>query len=313
MMIETGASSADEIDQLEDDEDESVIAAIAVQLTQFSLESSAQATIISRSGQRLAEAGNLPDAAMDRLFDLVDRAWQSATSDALIRFITLPEAGEFLLYSAQVEHDLILSMVFHSAIPVRTIRKQARRLSESLELVPEEIEPPAARTLPSRPTDMKPPPGWDKTVEDKAVEEQAAVAEESVPARPEPEEEVVYAAYTAMWLPADPTLELLDDLADGLAAWIEDIAADSAWELDDLAVFPDYVLVALRAPQTILPDDAIMRLMDETARLSQEAFPEVANGGPLWTDGYYVVSPSRELSEREVARFITYQRQAQLG
>ncbi len=310
MIIETGAASAEEIDQIEDEKDDAVIAAIAVQLTQFSLESSSQATMISRLGQRLAEAGKLPDAAMDQLFDLVDQAWQnSPNSESLIRYITLEESGEFLLYSTRVEHDLFLSMVFHSAMPVRTIRKQARRLSESLELVPEDSEPPAAKTLPSRPTDMRPPEGWAEAV--KGTQE--LTVDESVPVRPAREEEETYIAYTCVWLPADPTLELLDDLADGLAEWIEDIAADHAWNLDDLAIFPDYVLVSLRAPQKALPDQVITTLMDETAHLSAEVFPRAANGGPFWTDGYYMVSPPRELSEREIARFITYQRQAQLG
>jgi REP element-mobilizing transposase RayT len=175
-------------------------------------------------------------------------------------------------------------------------------------LVPEEDEPPAAKTLPSRPTDMKPPEGWDEAL--KAA--QGLAVDESIPVRPAHEEEAIYAAYTCVWLPADPALELLGELAEGLADWIEAIADDNAWKLDDLAIFPDYVLLSLRAPQKELPDYVITTLMDETTRRSEQAFPGVANGVLFWTDGYYLVSP-RELSEREIARFITYQRQAQLG
>ncbi|MBN1566048.1 MAG: transposase, partial [Anaerolineae bacterium] len=249
------------------------------------------------------------------LFELVEHAWASSQASAsLIRYITLPDVGECLLYSTQVDMGLILSMIFNAATSVRTIRRQARRLSESLELVPEETDSPAAETLPSRPTDLVRPKGWDEAVQKlEALTSNERGADASIPVRPEREKDVVYTAYTCLWLPADPTLELLDDLAEGLAVWIEDIAAENAWNVDDLTIFPDYVLVSLRAPEDILPDDAIMHLMDETARLSEDYFPEATNDGPFWTDGYYMVSPPRDLSDREIARFITYQRQAQLG
>jgi hypothetical protein len=57
----------------------------------------------------------------------------------------------------------------------------------------------------------------------------------------------------------------------------------------------------------------MVRLMEETTRRSADDFPDLAVEGSLWADGYYVVSPARPLSEREIARFITYQRQSQLG
>ncbi len=298
------------VEEIEDSVDDVIIAGMAVQLTQFALESSAQALLISRPGERLVDAGDLSDEAMDDLFLLVDNAWRSspAESNSLIRFIALPEVGEFLLYSTLVEHDLILSMVFSSDIPVRTIRRQARRLSESLELVPEVEEPPAAATSPSRPTDLVPPEGWQETVE------AAANAAVSVPVRPDhPDPDEPYAAFTCVWLPADPTLELQDDLADALERWIDNFADNSAWYLGDLAILPDYILLTLHTPQKMLPDEVVATLMAETEDLMAEHFPLVAKGLPLWTDGYYVVSPPRDLSEREIARFITYQRQAQLG
>jgi CheY-like chemotaxis protein/REP element-mobilizing transposase RayT len=294
------------------DEEEKRLAQAAVLLTQYSLESSAQATMLSRPGKLLAQAGDLPSVAMQRLFQLVDNAWLTSTAppDALIRFITLPDAGEFLLYSTHVEYDLVLSMVFNANTSVRTIRRQARRLSESLDLVPEELpeEPPAAKTLPSRPTDLRPPAGLREAV---AAHPSAAV-EESLPVPPV-EDAGPYTGYTCLWLPRDPGQELLGDFADALYQWIMDIADDSAWELHHLDIRPDYLVLSLSVPQKTLPDAAVTLLMDETARRSAKYFPDVVPGVALWADGYYVVAPPRELSEREIARFITYQRQAQLG
>jgi hypothetical protein len=74
------------------------------------------------------------------------------------------------------------------------------------------------------------------------------------------------------------------------------------------------VRLAIQVPQKSLPDDVLHTLFDETARLTQEHFPELIDGaGRLWANGYYVVTPPRELSEREIGRFITYQRQAQMS
>jgi CheY-like chemotaxis protein/REP element-mobilizing transposase RayT len=299
-------------EEVSGDEEEERLVQAAVLLTQYSLESSAQATMLSRPGKLLAQAGDLPSVAMQRLFQVVDAAWMTSTasSDALIRFITLPEAGEFLLYSTQVDYDLILSMAFNANTPVRTIRRQARRLSESLDLVPEEVdEPPAAKTEPSRPTAPRPPAGLHE-----AVATLPPVAEAELVAGPLPDEEAgPYTTYTCLWLPRDPGQELLGYFADALREWIVDIVDDSAWELHHLDIRPDYLVLSLSVPQKTLPDTAVTLLMDETARRSAREFPDVVNGGALWADGYYVVAPPRELSEREIARFITYQRQAQLG
>ena len=305
-----GGDVDDKADEPDDDrDDDSALAQIAVQLTQFSLESSAQATLLSYPGELLAEAGDLPEAAMTRLFQIVDKAWQSGPShsDALIRFVNLPEAGEFLLYSKLVDEGMILSMAFNASMPVRTIRLQARRLSESLDLVPEDQaqaimpgDPAAAQTLPSRPTDLRPPEGLRK--------ETAAPADEQ-PAPPPPADEP-YTAYTCLWIPADPALELSGDLADALAAWLQEIAGDNEWDIDDLVIDADYVQLTLNMPHNTLPAEVITHLMDETAALSAEYFADQLGDGPLWIDGYYVVAPPRDLSAREISRFVTFQREA---
>jgi DNA-binding response OmpR family regulator/REP element-mobilizing transposase RayT len=292
-------------------DEEAEIAQAAVQLTQFALESSAQATLLSRPGRLLVAAGDLPDDAISDLFTLVDNAWQVSTtaSDSLIRFVTLPDVGEFLLYSAQVENGMILSMAFHADTPVRAIRRQARRLSESLDLIPEVPEPPAAKTLPSRPTDPQPPTGLREATADQEI----APDEFDTPIPPPHEEKGPYTAYTCVWLPNDPSLELTGDLMSGLSAWIQDIAQENRWDLDELNIWPDYVLFSLRVPQKLLADEVMTQLMDETSRLSAEYFANLTHGAPLWADAYFVVSPPRTLTDREIARFITYQHQAQIG
>ncbi len=285
------------------------LARIALQLTQFSLESSAQATVLTYQGELIAEAGDLPRPSLERLERAIETAWSTSPPDydSLSRFVTLPGVGEFLLFSMSVANGMTLSMVFNASTPVRTIRRQARRLSESLELVPEPAEtpePPAATTRPARPTDLRAPEGLHA----------AAAIEQPAPAATRPHPDTPYAGYTVLWLPWDPRLELGGAYAEALSGWIAGIAQERAWDIDALAIEADYVEIALKVPQKNLPDVVIHTLFDETARRTAEHFPELIDGaGRLWANGYYVVTPPRNLSEREIGRFITYQRQAQTG
>lgn len=299
-----------------EEDDEAALAQIAVQLTQYSLESSAQATMLSRPGEMLAGAGNLPDSAMERLFEIVDSAWQTRSSDdtdSLIRYITLPDAGDFLLYSKLVPSGLSLSMVFHLDTTVSVIRRQAQRLSQSLELVPEAEEAPpveepaAARTAPSRPTDVRRPEDW-RIDEDMRIEDEAGVLQ-----RPGSQEEADM-GFTCVWMPRDPGQELVGDFAEDLREWVFEIGAEHGWRVDTVEVNADFIAVSLCVPQKAQPDEVITQLMDETTHRSSALHPEWLDGyQPLWADGYYLVMPPRDLSDREIARFITYQRQAQIG
>ncbi|MCL4238810.1 MAG: response regulator [Anaerolineae bacterium] len=293
----------------EPDEDaaDADIAQAALRLTQYSLESSAQATLLSRPGRLLASAGDLPAAAIARLLSAVDAAWRTspAASDALIRFVALPDAGEFLLYSTRVEADMTLSMVFGTNTPLRTIRRQARRLGESLNLMAElpaaDAEAPAARTRPRRPEGLAAEPVAA------AVEAEAAVpAQDAAPQT----DEGPYTGYTCLWVPHDPRLELRSEFADSLREWIVDAAEADRWRVLALDVQTDYVLVSLDVPQKTHPDAAIARLMAATAQRSADEFPDLAFGQPLWADGYYFAAPPRDLSDREIVRFLAFQRQA---
>ena len=288
-------------DAAEDD-----IVQIAVDLTQYSLESSAQATMLSRPGRLLARAGDLPEEAITRLFNTVDNAWRTspAASDALIRYIALPDAGEFLLYSTRVEADMTLSMIFGASTPLRTIRRQARRLSESLNLMPELPEAPAARTRPRRPEGL--------AARLHSTTEVAVQAEAEAPAESAAVEADMgpYVSYTCLWAPHDSRLELRGEFADSLGDWIEDAVAADRWRLEALDVQTDYVLVSVDVPQTVRPDQAIAHLMAETAQRSAEEFPDLAYGQPLWADGYYFITPPRDLTDREIVRFLALQRQS---
>lgn len=286
--------------------DDADIARAAVQLTQYALESSAQLTLLSRSGELLAYAGHVDEDTTQTIFERIDRAWSesSATSDALIRFVPLPDGGEYLVYSALIGDDqMTLTMAFHANTSLSLIRRQARRLSESLDLVPVQDET-TDETLPSRPTEMTPPPG---------LQQQVGAAPDDLPPRPKSAEDETYTGYTALWMPNDPGVELIGSFADALYNWIYAAADAAEWELDTLDVQADYVRLTVSTPQKLSPDEVIGALMRETAQRTWESFPDVARHGALWTDGYYLVTPPRDLTDREIMRITTVQRNAQLN
>lgn len=297
------------IAQEDEQEDEVAIARIAVKLTQYSLESSAQATLLSRNAELVAYAGEADEDAIEGIFLKIHKAWANTAveSNSLIRFVTLPGAGEFLVYSTRLANDLVLSMAFHASTSVSTIRRQARRLSESLELVPytddfvadHSDESPAEKTRPNRPTitALRPP----------------TAAERDAPQRASRPVEEPYASYTALWMPHDPGLEIDDDLADAIRDWVFAAADANVWDVLDILVEPDYVALTISAPQKFSPDNVVNALMSETAARIEEDFPSLGAARPLWADGYYVVTPPRALTDREIMRIMTVQRNAQMS
>src|SRR5690606_12912254 len=116
------------------------------------------------------------------------------------------------------------------------------------------------------------------------------------------------------WMPRDPGQELVGDFAEDLREGVFEIGAEHGWRVDTVEVNADFIAVSLCVPQKAQPDEVITQLMDETTHRSSALHPEWLDGyQPLWADGYYLVMPPRDLSDREIARFITYQRQAQIG
>lgn len=290
--IEAAAAEEDER------EEETEAAQIAVQLTQYALESSAQATLLMRGEELVASAGHLDEESVNALFAAVREAWAHSDleSGALMRYVALAEIGEVLLYSLRVEEGFTLSMAFHRDTALGAIRKQARRLQEALALVP---EAPAARTQPSRPTALKPPSG---------LREMAAA--QPAPPPPADEEATPLVGYTVLLIPDDPRVELRDELAEALSAWLPEIAAEAGWEAQDVDVQADYVVMTLGVPENLSPDTAITQIVGHSTERVREAWSELGEA-PLWANGYYVVTPPRPLTEREIARVLTVQRNAQ--
>jgi REP element-mobilizing transposase RayT/CheY-like chemotaxis protein len=102
-------------------------------LTRLTLESSAQAALMTKQGELWAYAGQLSQGAAKELAEIVGGQWDEQGSSNLLRFVRLEATkAEHVLYATQAADDFILALVFDAETPFGTIRSQANRLIQSM-------------------------------------------------------------------------------------------------------------------------------------------------------------------------------------
>ncbi|HEX7233821.1 MAG TPA: hypothetical protein VF243_01015, partial [Nitrosospira sp.] len=113
----------------------------AQHLTRLTLESSAQAALITRGDHLWAYAGQLSQSAANELAVTVTRHWDGQKGSDLLRFVRLEATrAEHMLYATRIADDVVLALVFDAETPFSTIRSQASQLAESLSISPVEEE-----------------------------------------------------------------------------------------------------------------------------------------------------------------------------
>src|SRR5215216_2358502 len=121
----------------------------AQHLTRLTLESSAQAALITRGDNLWAYAGQLSQGAAKELAVAVTRHWDGQKGSDLLRFVRLEATkAEHMLYATRLAEDVVLALVFDAETPFSTIRSQAGQLAQSLSIPPLEEEKPAAKQNP---------------------------------------------------------------------------------------------------------------------------------------------------------------------
>ncbi len=124
----------------------------AQHLTRLTLESSAQAALITRGDNLWAYAGQLSQGAAKELAVTVTRHWDGQKGSDLLRFVRLEATkAEHMLYATRLADDVVLALVFDAETPFSTIRTQAGQLVNRLSTQgPEVVEPSIAqRPLPA--------------------------------------------------------------------------------------------------------------------------------------------------------------------
>jgi len=105
----------------------------AQHLTRLTLESSAQAALITRKNDLWAYAGGLSNGAAKEVAQTVTRNWDGQKGSDLLRFIRLESTkAEHMLYATRLTSDTVLALVFDAETPFSTIRSQASQLVTDL-------------------------------------------------------------------------------------------------------------------------------------------------------------------------------------
>ena len=138
-----GSSSSQEAPSLETTNSDtdlpwlSDVTRAAQHLTRLTLESSAQAALITRTDQLWAYAGQLPQPAASELADTLSRYWDHEEENDLVRFVRLASTNaEHMLYATRLAEGMVLALVFDAETPFSTIRTQASQLVHSLSTSP---------------------------------------------------------------------------------------------------------------------------------------------------------------------------------
>jgi REP element-mobilizing transposase RayT/CheY-like chemotaxis protein len=133
----------------------------AQHLTRLTLESSAQAALITRKEALWAYAGQLSQSAAKELGVTVTRHWDGQKGSDLLRFVRLEATkAEHMLYATRLAEDVVLALVFDAETPFSTIRMQAGQLVNRLSTETAEgaaerpnvsaSQPPAAHDAPTQ-------------------------------------------------------------------------------------------------------------------------------------------------------------------
>ncbi len=105
----------------------------AQHLTRLTLESSAQAALITRENELWAYAGQLSREAAMELARSIEKYWDRDGGSDMLRFIRLQSTeAQHMLYARKLSANMILALVFDGETPFSTIRAQAGNLVKNL-------------------------------------------------------------------------------------------------------------------------------------------------------------------------------------
>jgi ActR/RegA family two-component response regulator len=327
-----------------------VLAHYALQLTNFAIENSAMGVVITRGDERLAQAGSLDPAAWDQVIGLIYENWNTPGDSRTRVLYRNLGFGNLLLYSIQTVDDLTLTMTFDAETPLRVIRRQAARLTESLQNIPE----PRPEDILAQPTPPPSPPSlpemtaaeWEESsrvgvgvadvvpLRESPLTEEAREGidtdlregsrevapqvpdqqpQEAVPALPKPTRQAgTYTSYGCVWLVENPRDAINPAAAEMILGWVQDICRERDWDLEDAHIEPEWIYLAVHVPTTTLPSDVVTDLMHGTAERALALDPSGSHQSP-WGEGYLIRTPANSLTTQDIDRFIQFYRSTRLN
>ncbi|MDQ2691211.1 MAG: IS200/IS605 family transposase, partial [Chloroflexota bacterium] len=160
----------------------------AQHLTRLTLESSAQAALITRGDSLWSYAGQLSQGAAKELAMTVTRHWDGQKGSDLLRFVRLEATkAEHMLYATRLAEDVVLALVFDAETPFSTIRTQAGQLVNRLSTQGPEVQEPSVAQRPLPASYDAPTERWeDESTPDLIFPSIADILSDVPPPRPEP-------------------------------------------------------------------------------------------------------------------------------
>lgn len=159
----------------------------AQHLTRLTLESSAQAALITRNDKMWAYAGGLSQNAANELALTVTRHWDGQKGSDLLRFVRLEATkAEHMLYATRLAEDVVLALVFDAETPFSTIRSQAGKLADSLSISNIEAPPMPSRQNQTPASHEAPTQFFDEESGDEEVPSIADILTDVPPHTPPP-------------------------------------------------------------------------------------------------------------------------------
>ena len=294
--------------------------------------------IITREDQLVAHSGGLQDAVWQEVIEVITENWERARRRphpaCCNRHL---EIGEVLLYSIQTVEHLTLTLIFAADTSLKVIRKQAARLSETLNSVPPPdesvinaeptipmvIEPEAGQDIqPRRAARRRTPKTWKTSLTMRRKRTSQSPTNRSrnrrnrwnppavAPTKPKLRAEGAYTSYACVWLVERKKDAINATAAQLIESWLVEICTNLDWDLKVVKIQPEWLYVELEVPVGTLPSLIATTLMEDTAERALALDPSRSLKSP-WSNGYLIRTPAESLQDNEINRFVDFYRSTQ--
>jgi REP element-mobilizing transposase RayT len=285
----------------------------AQHLARLSLETDAQAALITRGPRIWAYAGELPHPALGELADAVAGSLEDVEDGDLARFIRLEETdAEYMLYSTNLVDDLVLSLAFDAAIRFSEIRSQAFRLARGLATIsngePSKLEASSPgisgfanhANVSQVSSNLQPDTagfkltgpslvGSQESSEGETLDETGiegdSLKDEISPDLSQPVPDALFLdpvspaihnlTFACVLIPRLPLHRLMGDLKEQLEGWLPQVCLAFGWRLNDISVRPDRLQWVVNLPPNYSPAFMLDRVRKLTSERIFESHPAI--------------------------------------
>ena len=254
-------------------EDDPYLAQLALTMTQMMSDVTVDATVLARDNRIVAFSGAMALDDFRELRALVGDDWSAQRNQARIRFLRVPQSNtDYMLQSLTTVANYTLTMIFAGGRQLSEIRQLGERMQSALAAVPDED---AVSTSPENGSSS-------------------------------PYEEDLRQPFAFVWMLSDPALLLQKWVAQQLVFWLEVQLNSLGWSIHRLDVHQDFIYLRADVPGRASPDMLVRTVMERAEKIAISEDQRLPR--ELWADAYLVLQPGREVSERELERFLQFVR-----